>query len=136
MYIYFKRVPGVGSGNYIYYWKSKGLSDESINSITASNYSITTKLSYYGTEIRVEFNGSCLKQDKITYNHGAIVNIYIVYELSSNLNNFDFALKNCLFGAVKLTKMRILISTNILDMILDLVRMEPFYFLGVKLLQM
>ena len=136
MYIYFKRVPGVGSGNYIYYWKSKGLSDESINSITASNYSITTKLSYYGTEIRVEFNGSCLKQDKITYNHGAIVNIYIVYELSSNLNNFDFALKNCLFGAVKLTKMQILISTNILDMILDFVRMEPFYFLGVKLLQM
>ena len=50
------------------------------------------------------FNGSCLKQDKITYTHGAIVNIYIVYKLSSNLNHFDFALDNCLFGAVKLAK--------------------------------
>ena len=33
---YFKNVAGVSSGNYIYFWKSKGLSDESINSITAS----------------------------------------------------------------------------------------------------
>ena len=30
--------------------------------------------------------------------------IYIVYELESNLNNFDPALENCLFGAVKLIK--------------------------------
>ena len=44
---YFKRATGVCSGNNIYFWKSKGLSDETINSITASNYSITPKLSYY-----------------------------------------------------------------------------------------
>ena len=42
------------------------------NSITASNYSITPELSYYGIKIRVKFNGSCLKQDKITYAHGNI----------------------------------------------------------------
>ena len=30
--------------------------------------------------------------------------INIVYKLSSNLNNFDFALEDCLFGAVKVTK--------------------------------
>ena len=30
MYRYFKRVAVVGSGNYIYFWKSKGLSDENI----------------------------------------------------------------------------------------------------------
>ena len=41
MYRYFNRTAGVGSGNYIYFWKSKGLSDERINSNTASNYSIT-----------------------------------------------------------------------------------------------
>ena len=52
----------------------------------------------------MKFNGSCLKQDKFTYNHGTIVNIYIVYKLSSNLNKFDFVLEDCLFGAVKLTK--------------------------------
>ena len=38
---YFKRIAGVGSGNYIYFWKSKSLSDERINSNTASNHSIT-----------------------------------------------------------------------------------------------
>ena len=58
---YFKRIAGVGSGNYIYFWKTKGLSDESINSETASNYSITTESSYYGTKTRVKFSGSCLR---------------------------------------------------------------------------
>ena len=66
MYRCFKRIAGVGSGNYIYFWKSKGLSDERINSITASNNSITPELRFYGTKTRVEFNGSCLKQDKAT----------------------------------------------------------------------
>ena len=53
MYIYFKRNFAVGSGNYIYYWKSKGLSGERINSITASSYKVTPQLSYYGTKTRV-----------------------------------------------------------------------------------
>ena len=48
MYRYFKRIADVGNGNYIYYWKSKGLSDERINSITASIYSVTPFLDYYG----------------------------------------------------------------------------------------
>ena len=48
MYRYFKRITGVGNGNYIYYWKSKGLSDERTNSITASIYSVTPFLDYYG----------------------------------------------------------------------------------------
>ena len=53
----------------------------------------------------LEFNGGCLKQYKITYNHQKIVSIYIVYDLKSALNsNDDFTLENCLFGAVKLTK--------------------------------
>ena len=74
---YFQRVAGVGRGNYIYIWKSKGLSDERINSNTASNYSITPpQFSYYGTKTKVTFSGSCLKQhNNATYNHGTIVNI-------------------------------------------------------------
>ena len=47
MHKYFKRVPGVGSGNYIYFWKSKNLSDERINSNTASHHIITPDLFYY-----------------------------------------------------------------------------------------
>ena len=52
MYRYFKRVGGVGTANCILFWKSKGLSDETINSITASNYSITPELDYYGSKIQ------------------------------------------------------------------------------------
>ena len=81
------------------------MSDERLNSNTASNYKITPELSYYGTKIRVEFNGSCLKQDKVIYNHGKIVNIYIIYEISKNYNIRNYpTLENCLFGAVSLTK--------------------------------
>ena len=103
---YFKRIAGVGNGNYIYYWKSKGLSDERINSIKTSDYGITPYLSYYDTnKIRVKFDGGCLKQDPGSFFHGGIVNIYIVYEISKNINISDYpTLENCLFGAVKLTK--------------------------------
>ena len=60
---------------------------------------------YYGTKTRVKFNGSCLQQSKISYTHSTIVNIYIVYELgTSSSHNNDPTLKNCLFGAVTLTK--------------------------------
>ena len=51
----------------------------------------------------VNFSGSCLKQDKITFNHGKTVNIHIVYDLKSNLNNLDPTFKKyCLFGATEL----------------------------------
>ena len=39
------------------------------------------------------------------FNHGTIVNIYIVYEISKNENISSYpTLENCLFGAVSLTK--------------------------------
>ena len=105
MYRYFKRITGVGSSNYIYFWQSKGLSDERINFNSESNYSITPELSHCGTKARVKFNESCLKQDKATYNHGTIVNIYIAYSISKNYNVSSYpTLENCLFGAVSLTK--------------------------------
>ena len=73
---YVLKIVGVGSGNFIYYWKSKGLYDERINSITASNRSITPQLSYYGT-----------------------------FEISRYFNISSYpTLENCLFGAVSLTK--------------------------------
>ena len=69
MYRYFKIIAGVGNGRYIYYWQPKGLSDKRINSITASNYSVTPFLDYYCTKTGVEFSESCLKKDKIKYSH-------------------------------------------------------------------
>ena len=103
MYRYFRRIVGVGSGNYIYYCKSKGLSDERINSITVSSYKVTPQLSNCGTKTRVEFNGSCLKQVSVTFNHGKIVNIYIVYKVNKSINISDYpTLENCLFGVEQL----------------------------------
>ena len=86
-------------------WKSKGLSAKTIKPPTTSDNSLTPVLNYYGTKTRVKFTGSCLKQPKISYTHGKVVNIYIVYELgASSSHDNDPTLKNCLFGAVTLTK--------------------------------
>ena len=102
IYKYFK---SISNSDYIYSWKSKGLSDKTIDSITTSNNRITPELNYYGTKIRVEFSGSCLKQVKVTYSHGKIINIYIVYEISKNYSISSYpTLENCLFSAVGLTK--------------------------------
>ena len=90
---------------YVSSWKSKGLSAESIKPPTTSDNILTPVLNYYGTKTRVKFTSSCLKQPKISYTHGKVVNIYIVYELgASSSHNNDPTLKNCLFGAVTLTK--------------------------------
>ena len=105
MYIYFKIIAGAVNVCYIYYWQCKGLPDEIINSITASNYSVTPFLDYYGTKTTVEFSGSFLKQDKVIFNHEKTVNIDIVYEISESINISDYAtLRNCLIGAFSLTK--------------------------------
>ena len=102
VYRYFKTVTNT---NYISSWKSKGLSAESIKPPTTSDNSLTPALNYYGTKTRVKFTGSCLKQSKITYTHKKSINIDIVYEsIASSSHSDDPTLKNCLFGAVTLTK--------------------------------
>ena len=46
-----------------------------------------------------------LRQDKVTYNHGPIVNIYIVCRLTPfTTSTKSAAQEKCLFGAAKLTK--------------------------------
>ena len=98
---YFKVIT---STYYISSWKSKGLSAETTKPPTTSVKSLTPIVSY-GTKTRVKFTGNCLKQPNISYTRGKVVNIYIVYELgASSSHNNDPALKNCLFGAVMLTK--------------------------------
>ena len=53
----------------------------------------------------MEFNGSCLKQDKVPFNHAKIVNIYIVYEIDKNINIGHYpTLEKKFLGAVNLTK--------------------------------
>ena len=85
-----------------------------------------SRIKFFGTKTKVDINGSSLRQDKFTFDYRKVVNIYIVYEISKNINISDYpTLKNCLFSAVSFTKNVTLISTNILNMELDLVL---FYF--------
>ena len=76
----------IGNSDYVLSWKSKGLSNESMTPPSAPSNFVSSSLNYLDTKIRVRFSGSCLKQDKITYTHGKMVNIYIVYEINEKDN--------------------------------------------------
>ena len=55
--------------------------------------------------IWVKFDGSLLNRFPRTILHVNIVNIYIVYEITSDYKDINYPkLGNCLFGSVKLTK--------------------------------
>ena len=95
----------VANAKYISSWKSNGLSDETIRPLATSANSLAPLIDYCGNKIRVKFNGTILRQPKVSYTHGTIVSIYIVYELDASSSDADdHMLKNCLFGAVTLTQ--------------------------------
>ena len=100
---YFKLIANT---NYISSWKSKGLSYETIKPYATSDDSPTPYSNRYGRKIRLKLNKSCLTQSNtLAYDYGHTVNVYIVYKLgASTSNDDDPTIKNCLFGAVTLTK--------------------------------
>ena len=112
--------------------------NESIKPPTSSNYSLNPRLSYYGNKIWAQFTGSCLKQPNHTFTHEKIVNIYSVCEFgASTSHSSDPVIKNCLFGAVTLTKnAQTLKNTNILVMVLHLIEDQAFHFEVVDLVKM
>ena len=128
MYRYFKLLTNTSS---ILSWQSKGLSNENIDPPTTS---LSPSINYVGNKIRVKFTGSCLKQsNKLTYTHKKVVNIYIVYELgasSSNVN--DPTIKNCLFGAITLTKNADIDKYGYSSYGIEFDRRARFSFLGVE----
>ena len=131
LFRYFKL--NVKNGAVIFSWKSRGLSDETIEC------SVCPMLDLYGGgKFRLNFTRSCLKQsNKTAYKYGKIVNIFIVYELkASSFNINDPTIKNCLFGTVTLTKMVILISIGILVMELDLIEDQAIHFQVVDMTKM
>ena len=103
---YFKINTINNTPNYVLTWQSKGLSTEVIKPTSTSDNSLKPTLSYYlASRIRVKFSGSCLKQDKIRFTHGKVVNIYIAYKLgASSSNNSELTIKNFLFGGITSTK--------------------------------
>ena len=114
------------------------MTDESINPPTASNNSLAPALSYFGNKARIKFNGSCLKQDKITFIPGKTVNIYIVYEtkLWNYVDSSDPTLGNFLFGAIELVKDTGVDKYKYLDMVLELIQKNFLHFLLVYLVKM
>ena len=128
---YFK-VNTITNTDYVSSWKSKGLSDESIKQPTAYDSSLTPELNLW-YQNKVKLNGSYLQQSKILYTD--CKHLYR-YELgSSGSHNNDPTLKNCLFGAVTLTKIA-LINLNILVMELDLIEDQAFHFQVEDLVKM
>ena len=90
-----KYLKKIGNTESISSWESKGLSNETIKPPD----NILDKRMY------VKFNGSCLKQDKITFNHGKILNIYVVNEITNNNPVSSYpTIENCLFGTIKVIK--------------------------------
>ena len=81
------------------------MSDESIKPLSRSNKRLNLSLNYVCAKTRVEIKGDYFKQDKISFDHGKVGNIYIVYKINRNMNISSYpTLETCLFGAVKLTK--------------------------------
>ena len=118
-------------------WRSKEISNESIKPPTTSNNSLNPRLSYDDTKIKVQFTGSYLKQPKFTFTHKKVVNIYIIYELGASTSNVnDPTTKNCLFGAVTLTKNADIEKYKYSGYVLDLIEDQVFHLLVVDLVKM
>ena len=90
-----------------FYRNERQRKEESIKNPRALDVSFDPKVIVnYKFNSIVEFKYICLKQDSVSFLHKYIVNLYISYKLdtwSKDLNT-DFALGNCLFRIVKLTK--------------------------------
>ena len=65
-----------GAHNYLVFQPT----EKYFKKISNTDHSVVPALNYVGNKTRVKFDRSCLKQDKITFNHEKIVNIYIIYE--------------------------------------------------------
>ena len=96
------------SGGSISSWISTGIHNGSkstdLFSVDNSNNNKPTLLNQ-NNRLGVTFSGNYMKQSKIGYAHGSVVNIYIAYKLKSRrISNSDFTVQNALFGAVKITK--------------------------------
>ena len=62
------------------------MSHESTKPPPSPDNTLNPSLSYNGSKTRVEFDGSCLKQDKITFTHEKTVSISIVYEIDKKFS--------------------------------------------------
>ena len=66
---------------------------------------LNPSVDYVSTKARVNFNGDCFKQAKISFDPGKIVNVYFFYEKERNISVSSYpTLDIFLFGVVKSKK--------------------------------
>ena len=80
------------------------MSEQSIEIITKSDSNVAPTFVDHHSLPDINYNGHCLMKNNI-YIPKKVINLYISYTLGPKLKHFnpDFALRNCLFGSVKLT---------------------------------
>ena len=103
---YFKINSGSNSSK-IEIWKSKDLSSQflSLSGTVGTANDIEMSMLIRPAYIICNHKESCFEHKKQNIiKSGSIVNIYIVYSLSQKTINSDNVLKNCIFGASKVTK--------------------------------
>ena len=71
----------IANSNHASVWKSKELSYKSFKP-AASNNSLASVLNHIHSKSKVKFDGSCIKQDKVTFTLKQVVNVYIVCEIN------------------------------------------------------
>ena len=95
-----------GNGGVVNSWISTGIHNDSkstdLFSVNNSNNNSPTLLNQ-NKRLGVTFGGNYMKQNKIGYAQGTVVNIYIVYSLKNRrVDSPDFTVQNGLLGAVKM----------------------------------
>ena len=78
-------------------WKSKGLSNEKISSVSGFKLPF---IEHTNVRIKIKFDESILIQ-KLSISLGLIANYYIAYKLNPRKNSSNIVLENCLFGKKK-----------------------------------
>ena len=109
--------------NQIDKWRSKGLSNQYLSTFGTIGDVILSK-PIKPMHVIFRGKGTLVQDENDIISGGPIINIYTVYKTSPKTINSNFVSRDCLFGAIKTTKLLtlILINGNILVMVLDLIQ--------------
>ena len=127
----------LSNANQISKLKSKGLSNQYLNAVGTLDDVVLSKL-IKPMHLIFKGKGTLVQNNNNIIAGGPIVNIYIVYKTSPRTINSNFVFKNCLFGAIKLAKLLILIliNGNILVTVLDLIQKKNLHLQMKEVLKM
>ena len=106
-------------------WKPKDIYDNSNKNVLYSvqnTKTVTPDIKNINGQLYVSFNGNYF-QDPITIPNN-VINIYVAYKLDpiSSTRNTDYTTQNASFGAMKITKILILLKIIIKDMVYVLMK--------------